>query len=332
MKKIIVLLMFAAVVLICTAAGSAQSRTPKEYEFLNEARPYSESMKFLAKVYDPDMVWASSNSYVPPSEASAWVKIVADLKAVNAICKKYEPLPKSKYKERELASYARAWCDLAADPEATRQRAFLASVDNYVTNFIVGGDVSAEYEGFWDQTDSIPDRFQEMAYEPDVFRKKLTDQITAEYTKRGVTMPASYMDDYWRDYDKLIPKVKARAERTIASTSYHISDRKDAVLEKFVRAQYAKLPNAAKIQIIRVGFVSATWSSVDQLTWISTVDNVSLYRVHPGSHKFRRGWVVAKVENRPACQAREFTLRQDKGKPAIQVEYLSRGGRFIPCP
>ena len=303
-----------------------------EQTFQKEIGPYMRSIQLLSKAYDFKMVWVSGSTYPIPSSEDAWTQILADLQAVDQLCKKYGPFPEPKYKPNYFAGYSNGYCALAADPVHTKMQGMQVVVDGIVQDStgVLGKDVRADYTDFGGSDNQIPDRFQEMVFETQQFRKKVSDEITAEFAKRGAPVPPTWMDLYWGDYEKLIAKTKERIRQTMSSTSFQTGTAKDPVLEKTIRAGYAKLPNASKIQILRVVFKNTSWSTSSSYTYKGSDSKYDYYKVGKGT-SLRGGYVIAKVEGRPDCQAREFNFFKAPGSGA-KLDFLTIGGRFIPCP
>lgn len=319
MKKILFALL-ATAAFSWTANG--QEYTKKEYDFLKEAAAYSDSTRYLARIFRP-----AAGGYTPPKDEATWVKILEDFKKIDALCKKHGPFQPNKYGDYSV----RTTCDLVADPIGTKTKGIQVGVDAMVEDIgVVGKDRKADYNDFNGSDGQIPDRFQEMLFEPAEFRAKLTTEITAEYAKYGVPIPPTYMDLYWKEYEKLIAKTKERIGNSMTSTSFKTGTAKDAVLEKRVRAEYAKFPNASKITILRVVFKNSVWSAGESYTYKGSDAKYDYYKVGKGT-SLRGGYVIAKVEGRPDCQAREFNFFKAPGK-AAQIDYVNIGGRFIPCP
>lgn len=324
MKKIILVLL-AMYLLFATANAQL---TQKEYQFLKEAGPALGEVTGLGMIHRE-----SAGGYVPSKIEAEWVPMLAALKKVDDLCKKYDPLPKPKYpaEQYQLNESPYLICKYAADPIGTKTRGIQIGVDHMVMDTgVVGKDIKADYNDFGGSDGQIPERFQEMAFEPTQFRQKLTAEISAEFAKYGVPVPPRWMDLYWKEYEKLIQKTTERIGRTMTSTSFKTGNAKDAVLEKTVRSEYAKLPNAAKITILRVVFKNSTWAPGSSYTYKGSDSKYDYYKVGKGT-SLRGGYVIAKVEGRPDCQAREFNFFRAPGA-GVKVDYINIGGRFIPCP
>lgn len=322
MRKIILVLLTGYA--LCVTANA--QLTQKEYQFLKEAQPY------VAQVRGLEMInRASAGGEVPSKVESEWVPMLAALKKVDEICKKYEPLPKPKYAVNQLGESPYTICQLAADPVGTKTKGIQLGVDAMVMDTgVVGKDIKADYTDFGGSDNQIPDRFQEMVFEPQQFRQKLMAEIAAEFAKYGVEMRPNWPDLYWKEYEKMIEKTKQRINNTMTSTSFKTGTAKDPVLEKRVRAEYAKLPNASKIHILNVVFRGSAWAPGASYTYKGSDSKYDYYKVGKGT-ALRGGYVIAKVDGRPDCQARDFNFFRPPGG-AVQIDYINIGGRFIPCP
>ncbi|CAN5609282.1 hypothetical protein BH10ACI3_BH10ACI3_24420 [soil metagenome] len=332
MTNKIVILFIAA--MACSIQAAAQNPEFVEREmFFREAIKYNTSVYAFTVVYDPQMQSESSTTYYPPADPKQWPVIMSDLAELDQLCKtKYPKIknPSGSYYRKELRILAKSWCEIAANRVELHKRAFQVGAEKTLGDRTQNRVYDME-NAMRNNFESVLDDYQMMVFESEAHRQKMKAELQAEYAKLGAQLP----DNFYDKYAAIAPKMKTLIEQSIATRNWTMPAVKDASVEAFIRGQYAKNPAVSKATILKVGFVATGWASVDDMNWISTTGNVSFYRVERNKHRFRRGYVLVKMPNRPDCQAREFVLRQDRaggGFGATKVEDLGAGGIFIKCP
>jgi len=314
-----------------SVGASGQSAEYQERDkFFSEARKYESSVLAFTVVYDPKLMSKMSSTYYPPTEAAKWNEVMGDLGELDVVCKKYPNLKNPPGRQPELAYLPKSWCEIAANRVEMRKKAIQVGAEKELGDRTQNRIYDME-NAMRNNLESVLDDYQMMVFEPEAHRQKMTAELQAEYAKRGAQLPFNFYDKY----ASIAPKMKMLIEQSIATRTWTMPTIKDAALESLMRGQYAKSPAVSKAAIQKVSFVANTWASVDDMNWISTTGNVSLYRIEKNKHRFRRGYVLVKMPNRPECQAREFVLRQDRaggGFGATKVEDLGGGGIFIKCP
>ncbi|MEQ1605078.1 MAG: hypothetical protein ABL999_09430 [Pyrinomonadaceae bacterium] len=319
-----------ALLLFSLNASGQSAEYQERYKFFSEARKYESSVLAFTVVYDPKLMSKMSSTYYPPTEAAKWNEVMGDLAELDEVCKKYPNLKNPPGRQTELVGLAKSWCEIAANRVEMRKKAVQVGAEYELRNRTQNRIYDME-NAMRNNFESVLDDYQMMVFEPEAHRQKMAAELQAEYAKRGAQLP----NDFYNKYAEIAPKMKTLIEQSVATRTWTMPVIKDAALESLMRGQYAKNPAVAKATVLKVGFVASTWASVDDMNWISTTGNVSLYRIEKNKHRFRRGYVLVRMPNRPECQAREFVLRQDRkggGFGATKVEDLGAGGIFIKCP
>lgn len=54
------------------------------------------------------------------------------------------------------------------------------------------------------------------------------------------------------------------------------------------------------------------------------------YRINKGKNKYKRGWALLEIPDRPYCQAREWIVKRVSNGP-IQLDALGGDGTFMKC-
>lgn len=325
----LILATFGLLAFSINASGQAAEYQERD-RFFSEARKYESSVLAFTVVYDPKLMSKMSSTYYPPTEAAKWNEVMGDLAELDIVCKKYPNMKNPPGRQPELAYLPRSWCEIAANRLELRKKAVQVGAEYELRNRTQNRIYDME-NAMRNNFESVLDDYQLMVFEPDAHRQKMAAELQSEYAKRGAQLPT----DFYDKYAAIAPKMKTLIEQQMETRTWTMPVIKDAALESLIRGQYAKNPAVAKVTVLKVGFVASTWASVDDMNWISTTGNVSLYRIEKNKHRFRRGYVLVKMPNRPGCQAREFVLRQDRaggGFGATKVEDLGAGGIFIKCP
>lgn len=326
----------AGLIMIVNSAIPVFSQNPEFVErsnFFREAAKYDTAVYAFTVVYDPQMKSTSSTTYYRPAEVNKWPEIMSDLAELDQICKtKYPNMknPSGSYYRKELQILAKSWCEIAANRVELQKKAIQVGAEKAIGDRTQNRIYDIE-NAIRNNFESILDDYQMMAFEPESHRQKMMVELQSEYAKQSAQLPANFYDKY----AAIAPKMRSFIEQSIANRTWTMPTIKDAALETLIRGQYAKSPAVARATILKVGFIANTWASVDDMNWVSTTGNVSLYRIEKNKHRFRRGYVLVKMPTRPECQAREFVLRQDRaggGFGATKVEDLGAGGIFIKCP
>lgn len=300
------------------AAREADAR-----QFLQEIGPYFSTISDVIGIYDPVMHGNSGSGYHDdPAHAAGYL---ADLAAVAARCKAHPNLGDLAriYDPKNIFEHPLQICALAAARDQVPKRAKLVIVNNSVQ---VRNDwLVADLQKHIDGTDhEIPDSVQQLVFDQPTWLRGRHAEYGPRYAEAGVAVPA----DAFAPILAKVPALKARIDADGTTEAYARPGFHDAAIEKLVRAKLAaQLPG---VQILAIGAVDKNWAAYDEKTWVKRDANYDYYLVHKGKNKYRRGWALVRLPDRPYCQAREWIVRRI-GRGRTELDYLGEAGKFVTC-
>lgn len=294
------------------------NKEDKRRQFINEASTYRESVYKLMYIHDPKLN-TGSGYYMPPNTTAEWTKVMADLAALDNLCKtKYAGMTNgTRPDEIYIHKLPATWCEIAArrDEHQTKGRQVIASYEakkslgmlvDKVQEAINGG-----YNGFIDED------VQLFIYEREKWRAINGAKYEKGFKDLGVPVPA----DFYKDIEIKANEFKAANERLAPTRSFLMPKHKDATVEAFIRGRYATEKKG--VQILKIGLDDASW-----------VIHRNSLGIPTSQTKVAR--LLVKVPNRPFCQEHSIAAERkykggSYGAMSVDGGKVGAEGAFMRC-
>lgn len=294
------------------------NKEDKRRQFINEAAAYRESAYMLMSIHDPKLN-TGSGYYTPPTTSAEWTKVMADLTALDNLCKtKYAGMTNgTRPDEIYIHKLPATWCEIAArrNEYQTKGRqvgaATNASVALRLFSSKLDEAINGGYNGFIDED------VQLFVYEREKWKATEAAKYEKGFRDLGVAVPT----DFYKPLETKAEQFKTANERTAPTQSFLMPKHKDATVEAFIRSRYATEKKG--VQILKIGLDDASWIIHRNSLGIPTSQT-----------KVAR--LLVKVPNRPFCQEHSIAAeRKYKGGSygALGVDGGKVGaeGRFVKC-
>ncbi len=300
------------------AAKAAQERQEETLDdqrraFWREAKQFENTVHMFQHLYNPAKYKVLIPSYTP----DMLTKGMSELAELDVLCSKHvgvTNVPKTENDDYIREHYA-DWCALAAKRSEIDKvaRVFAAkSIDSFYEIERQFKETLDSREGF------VNGGVQMLIYEPEVWKRRQTEQMKPRFTELGVEMPA----DYFAGVEKKAADIKKIIDQTAPTRSFTAPPFQDAPAQAIARREFAK--TYPGIQILKIGSDYATWKVYKNSIGIPT-------------DRYKRGWALVKVPKRPYCQAKEWVVKQTYtggGTFSATVSTKSEGpvgGIFMRC-
>lgn len=210
------------------------------------------------------------------------------------------------------------WCDIAAK-RAQLEPVARAGMARTLIN-LGYTDENLNF-GFNEPNNPVRMETQELIWERAKWRAAKIAWLKPKYAEYGAQVPA----DATSAVEKRADELRDIVLRDGPKRSYQMPANRDAAVETFMKAQFAK--EYPGVQVLKIGLDYNTWVARKSLSYVGSDEIFRYYKVDYNSYK--RGTALLKIPGRPLCQAQDWVVgRSAKGMVAVAV---GGSGTFMKC-
>jgi len=287
--------------------------------FAADAAPkYRRIVEQFAHFYDPKYNWTGG-----PVRPDEWKFAMDNLTQLDSECRvRYNGVKDFQgityIKDGSVDHRFSVWCDIAAKRLQLEPIARSGMAKTLVNLGYTDENLNF---GFNEPNNSVRMETQELIWERDKWRTAKIAWLKPKYAEYGAQVPLDAMTAVEKRADELRDIVL----RDGPKRSYQMPANRDAAVEAFMKAQFAKeYPGA---QVLKIGLDYNTWVQRKSLSYVISDEIFRYYKVDYNSYK--RGTALLKIPGRPLCQAQDWVVgRSAKGLVAVAV---GGSGTFMRC-
>lgn len=292
-------------------AANEASQKEQRSAFRNEASDYLTAVALFYQFYNPELA-TMENGVSADSIKEAMVKLAE----LDRLCKSKYPGIENEQGETNWTWRVGDWCDIAANRENWAQVA-AGSIAQKIANFnSVESDLR---DAFKDEEGFVSEDVQQLIYERENWKRREAAAIAPKFRELGIKMPA----DFFADLELQAEELKKIIDETAPNRNFDQPQFQDAASQAIARREFTR--RYPGIQFLKIGASYAAWKVTKTALGIPTA-------------RYRTGWALVKMPNRPYCQARQWSVAQTYsggGRYAASQQNLSSGqsgGIFVKCP
>ncbi len=304
--------------------AAEEGRAERRRAFLKEVGPYYGTISNLISSFDSTLYGFEGSGSFGESSIPNYRK---ELPLVAEICKRYPdltdppPVPSDRgvFTERPTRI-----CAMAAEgPEAMIKKGQIGILKGLVKiNNNTG--IKQIREAMQGADSQISDEIQQMIFDRDAWVAAMDKFYQPMFGKLGEKVPPGL----YAAQEELVPELKAFIDKSGTTRAFEMPPFHDAALEGMVKG---KVPSTFKgATVLKIGTSYKDWVAYDQRSWVKSDAQYDYYKVEKGKNQFKRGWMLARLPNRPYCQAREWIVTRVRTGPP-RVDWLAPGGIFVKC-
>lgn len=287
--------------------------------FASDAAPkYRKIVEQFAHFYDSKYNY--SGGPVRPDE---WKSAMSQLTQLDSECRsRYSGVTDFQgisYIKNGSVDYRFAiWCDIAAKRVQLEPIARAGIAKTLINLGYTNENLNF---GFNEPNHPVRMETQDLIWERDKWRTAKIAWLKPKYAEYGVPVPADATIAAEKRADDLLSIVMRDAPKR----SYGMPANRDAAVETFMKAQFAKQYKG--VEVLKIGLEYNTWVARKSLTYIASDELFRYYKVDYKSYK--RGTALLKIPGRPLCQSQDWVVgRSSKGLVAVAV---GGSGTFMRC-
>ena len=293
-------------------AANETARKEQRRAFRDESRDYTTAVIFFYQFYNPKIVTGQTGG----ASAERIKEATADLAKLDQLCKSKYPGIENETGETDWGWRFGDWCDMAAKRQDLAQVAGGAAAKTIANFNSVERDLS---DAFKDEEGFVSEDVQQLIYDRENWKRREAAAIAPKFKELGITIPA----DFFANVENQAEELKKIIDETAPKRNFDQPQFQDAASQAIAKSEFTR--RYPGIQFLKIGASYAAWKITKNSIGIPTA-------------RYRTGWALVKMPNRPYCQARQWSVEQiysGGGRFAASQQNLSSGqsgGIFVKCP